>query len=190
MLTLCLTFGSQKKHISLGRQASYIVKLSRKEDLSNCNNWRRRSVARKVLAGVILSSLATTVHIHLRKEQAGFRKSRSCADQIFKVPQILAESRVRMDSNSICPLYRRAKAFDTVNRPTLWRILVQFGIIKMLYSDFMISLQESSVETTVLGKLRYGRDVKQCRLLSPLVFPCCIDWLMKETTKNAKKDIT
>jgi hypothetical protein len=62
-------------------QDGVIVRLPKKGDLSNCNNWRGitlLSVPGKVFCAVLLSRLRTTVDALLREEQAGFRTHRSC----------------------------------------------------------------------------------------------------------------
>jgi hypothetical protein len=55
-----------------------IIKIPKKGDLSNCNNWRGitlLSTPSKVLTRIILNRIQNTVERHLRKEQAGFRKN-------------------------------------------------------------------------------------------------------------------
>jgi ribosomal protein L30/L7E len=62
-----------------------IIKIPKKGDLSNCNNWRGitlLSIPSKILTRIILNRIQNTVERHLRKEQAGFRKHRSCVDLI------------------------------------------------------------------------------------------------------------
>ena len=79
----------------MSSKTGLIVKLPKKGDLTNCNNWRGimlLSVTYKVLSRVVLNRLTTTVDPLLRKEQAGFRKGRGCADQIFTLRQIVEQS--------------------------------------------------------------------------------------------------
>jgi len=62
-----------------------IIKILKKGDLSNWNNWRwvtLLSIPSKILTSIILNRIQNTVKQHLRKEQAGFRKHRSCVDFI------------------------------------------------------------------------------------------------------------
>lgn len=99
------------------------------------------SVTYKVLSRVVLNRLTTTVDPLLRKEQAGFRKGRDCADQIFTLRQIVEQS-IEWSSTVYANFIDFTKAFDSVNRPTLRRILGHYGIpdklvsiIIMLYSD-------------------------------------------------------
>ena len=151
------------------------------------------SVTSKVLSRVILNRLSETSDTLLRKEQAGFRKGRSCADQIFTLRQIVEQSN-EWNTTIYANFIDFAKAFDSINRPALWRILSHYGIpdkmisiIKLMYTEFKAQVicgpsltQEFAIQT----------GVKQGCLLSPLLFSFCIDWLMRETTRNSKRGIT
>ncbi|CAH1266800.1 Hypp3579 [Branchiostoma lanceolatum] len=64
---------------------------------------------------------------HLRDQLAGFRKNRSCTDQITTLRIILEQS---IEWNS--PLYINfidyEKVFDSLDRPALWKLLRHYGI--------------------------------------------------------------
>ncbi len=80
-----------------------LIKLQKKGDLRNCSNYRGimlLSVPGKVLNRIILERMKMTVDIQLRDEQAGFRKNRSCSDQITTLRIIVEQS---LEWNS--PLY-------------------------------------------------------------------------------------
>ncbi|XP_056020464.1 uncharacterized protein LOC130054522 [Ostrea edulis] len=98
----------------------------------------------KVLSRVILDRIAEVTDPLMRQKQAGFRKGKSCVDQIFALRQILEQSN---EWNS--PLYINfidfIKAFDSVNRLALERILRHYGIpdkiisiIKMQYTELNV----------------------------------------------------
>jgi len=72
-----------------------IIKIPKKGNLANCNNWRGitlLSTPNKILARVILNRIQGTVEQHLRKEQAGFRKHESCVDLVNTSRIILEQS--------------------------------------------------------------------------------------------------
>ena len=74
-----------------------IVKLPKKGDLSDCNNWRGitlLSVTSKVLSGIIHRRILEKIDALLREEQDGFRLGRSCSEHIFTMRQILEQSKV------------------------------------------------------------------------------------------------
>ena len=107
-----------------------IVKLPKKGDLSLCKNWRGitlLSITSKVFSRVILDRISEALDPLLRKEQAGFRKGKSCGDHIFTLRQILEQCQ---EWNT--PFYANfvdfKKAFDSIHRDSLWRILRHYGI--------------------------------------------------------------
>ena len=62
-----------------------LVKIPKKEDTANCDNWRGitlLSVPSKVFTRVLLSRIKEHANLRLQKEQAGFHRNRSCIDQI------------------------------------------------------------------------------------------------------------
>ena len=95
----------------------------------------------KVFSKIILNRLGAGIDPQLCNEQAGFRKGKSCGDHVFTLSQILEHSK---EWNTLYPTFiDLEKAFDSVHRESLWRILRHYGIpskivniIRMLYSDF------------------------------------------------------
>lgn len=59
--------------------------------------------------------------------QAGFRKGRSCADHIFNVRRLLEYARDKNKQVFMCMVDLK-KAYDSVNRAALWRILEKYRI--------------------------------------------------------------
>lgn len=172
-----------------------IVKLPKKGDLSDCNNWRGitlLSLTSKIFSRIILQRTTTAVDTILRQEQAGFRKGRSCIDHIFVLRQILEQSH---EWNS--PLYLVfvdfEKAFDSLHRASLWRILRHYGIPQKLV-NIIQSLYEN-IECQVIhdNKLTepFGVDtgVKQGCILSPMLFSLAVDWLMRNVTEGRRQGI-
>ena len=78
--------------------------------------------------------MKTEVDRLLREEQAGFRKERSCTDHIATLRVIIEQS---LEWNS--PLYITfldfEKAFDSVDRTVLWKLLAHYGFIKDHQTD-------------------------------------------------------
>ena len=68
-----------------------IVKLRKKGNPCDCDNCRGIMlliITRKVLCQVLLKQLKKNIDAKLREEQAGFRHSQSCNEQIFTVRNI------------------------------------------------------------------------------------------------------
>ncbi|KAJ8408520.1 hypothetical protein AAFF_G00259340 [Aldrovandia affinis] len=73
-------------------RSGVIVTLPKKGNQSDCNNWQGitlLSIPGKVFCSVLLQCLKTEVDNILREEQAGFRKVRSCSEQIFTLRNII-----------------------------------------------------------------------------------------------------
>jgi hypothetical protein len=97
------------------------VKLPKKGDVSNCQNWRGiqlLSLPSKVFTRIILERIKHAVNECLQDEQAGFRCRRLCTDQIATLWIIIEQS---LEWRS--PLYINfvdfRKAFDMVDHNTL-----------------------------------------------------------------------
>ena len=89
--------------------------------MQDCNNYRGimlLSVPGKVLNRVILDRLKTGVDAKLRDHQAGFRKDRSCTDQIATL-RIIVEQSMEWDSSLYIHFVDYEKAFDSLDRDTL-----------------------------------------------------------------------
>ena len=106
-----------------------LIKLPKKGDLSYCKNWRGimlLNMASKVFCRVILERIKTALDEKLREEQAGFRAGRSCTDQIAKL-RIIVEQSIEWQSSLYVNFIDFEKAFDSISREVLWRLLRHYG---------------------------------------------------------------
>ena len=161
-----------------------IVKLPKQGDLSNCNNWRGitlLSLTSKMFIKIILKRLTKALEQHIREEQAGFRKGKSCSDHIHTLRQILEQ---REEWNT--PLYANfldfEKAFDSLHRESLWSIMRHYGIpakivniITMLCTDFSAQVIRSN---SLIDAFEIKTGVNQGCILSPFLFMLSMDWIM------------
>jgi len=98
-----------------------IIKLPKKESLKDCNNWRGiilLSTPGKVFSRVLLNRLQDVADCTLRDEQVGFRKGRSCTEQIFTLRNIIEQS-LEHQQDLVINFIDFKKTFDTVHRPSL-----------------------------------------------------------------------
>ena len=166
-------------------KSGVIVKIPKKGDLSNTNNWRGitlLSIPGKVLCGIIADRIRPAVDTILREEQAGFRANRSCADQIFSLRRLIEKMKYKRRVLLINYIDFE-KAFDSLHRDTLWNILRDYGIpakivdiIKDLYEGSECCVQVGDEYTTWF---RIITGVRQGCILSPLLFIIVIDWILK-----------
>ena len=182
-----LNFVWEKEEIPDDWKRGLLVKLTKKGDLSQCGNWRGimlLSIPSKVLTRVILNRIKVAVDEVLRDEQAGFRKDRSCIDQIATLRIIKWSS----------PLYLIfvdfEKAFDSVDREAMWRILRHYGIpdkiinmLKVQYRGFTCQVLHGG---TMTEPIEVKTGVRQGCLLSPLLFLVVLDWVSKNAYEGTR----
>ena len=173
----------------------HLVKLPKKGDLSNCNNYRGitlLSIPGKVFNRILLDRMKEVVDGQLRDQQAGFRKNRSCADQIATLRIILEQSE-EWKCSLLVNFVDYEKAFDSVDRNTLWKIMRHYGIPPKI-----VNLTEKMYDGTNCRIIHEGRltdsfsiktGVRQGCLLSPFLFILALDWVMRETTTGRRNGI-
>ena len=84
----------EEEEIQSDWKTRLIVKLPKKDDLSMYINWRGitlLSITSKVFSRVILDTISVAIDPLMSKEQACFRKGRSCGDHIFTLRQIMEQ---------------------------------------------------------------------------------------------------
>ncbi|KAI8500370.1 hypothetical protein Bbelb_219360 [Branchiostoma belcheri] len=177
----------QEEKIPQDWQKGTIIKLPKKGDLTDCKNWRGImliSVASKILCRVILNRTANAMESRLRDNQAGFRPNRSCSDQIATL-RIIVEQSIEFNSQLYAVFIDYEKAFDSVDRTTLWKILAHYGIpgkiinmVKVFYANFQAQVLH---EGDLTAPFNMTTGVRQGCLLSPLLFITALDWIMGET---------
>ncbi|VDP27311.1 unnamed protein product [Schistosoma curassoni] len=116
-----------------------LIKIPKKGDLSNCDNYRGitlLSITGKVFNRVLLNKMKNSVDAQLRDQQAGFRKDRSCTDQIATL-WIIVEQSIEWNSSLHINFIDHKEAFDSVNRTTLWKLLRYYGQSSLLTSYFI-----------------------------------------------------
>ena len=174
-----------KEEIPADWRKGLLVKLPKHGDLSQCGKWRGitlLSIPSKVLTRIILDRMKDAIDSRLRDEQAGFRKERACTDQIATL-RIIIEQSIEWQSSLYVSFIDFEKAFDSVDRQTIWNILGHYGvpekivrIIRELYNYFtcqVIHDGKLSEEFQVLSGVRQG-----C-LLSPILFLVVLDWVTR-----------
>ena len=180
----------EEEEIPLEWKEGLLIKIPKKGDLGLCSNYRRitlLSVSGKVLNRIILERLKGPVDRTLRDQQAGFRPGRPCIDQITRL-RIIVEQSIEWNS----PLYANfvdfQKAFDSLDRESLWKLLRHYGVpIKF------VNLIRNSYEGLSCRVVHEGRStekfdkktgVRQGCLLSYFLFILAIDWTTRGVTNR------
>lgn len=162
-----------------------IVKLPKKGNLADCNNWRGitlLSVPGKVFCLVLLKRILRAVDQALRDEQAGFRSGRSCTEQIFALRNIIEQSS-EYQKPLLVNFIDFKKAFDSVHRKSLWNIARLYGIPQRFIAIFQNLYQDSSccirTDTGHTAFFTIETGVRQGCILSPFFFLMMMDFVMR-----------
>ncbi|KAK1792372.1 hypothetical protein P4O66_012322, partial [Electrophorus voltai] len=144
-----------------------IVKLPKKANTADCNNWRGitlLSVPGKVFCSVLLRHLQQAVDKILQEELAGFRAGRSCSKQIYTLRNII-EQCIEFQQPLLINFIDFKKAFDSnLYISSSCCVRTDDG-----YTDFF------NIET----------GVKQGCILSPILFLLTVDYVMKKVMMSS-----
>ena len=173
----------------------HVVKIPKKGDLGKCDNYRGitlLSIPGKIFNRVLLNRIKNAADAKLRDEQAGFRSNRSTIDQIATL-RIIIEQSLEWNSPVIVNFLDYEKAFDSIDRDTLWKIMRNHGIPQKLVNLISSMYEGTNCRIIHEGQLSDAFDirtgVRQGCLLSPFLFILAVDWLMKETTKGRRNGL-
>jgi hypothetical protein len=75
----------EQEELPKERTKGIIIKLPKKGDLTNCNDWRGitlLSSSSKIFSRIILNRIKRHIENKLRREKMGFQEGRSCIDQV------------------------------------------------------------------------------------------------------------
>ena len=100
-----------------GMEEGMSHRASNKGDLSLCSNYRGialLSIPGKVFNRVLLNRLKDAANPHLRDHQVGFRKNRSCADQIVNAHHLGAA--IGIELISLRQFYRLRRHLTALTR--------------------------------------------------------------------------
>ncbi len=174
-----------------------IITVPKKGDTSHCSNNRGitlRSTASKLFQIIILQRLQNGLEDLLRENQCGFRRNRSCIDQLYSLRCIIHNC---IEYN--IPLYINfidfKAAFDSINRGFIWRAFEHYGLPQKYIRVFQAFFRSTVSAVRHNGEISEWFSVKsgtgQGDIQGPPLFNVCINLaaqlaeLSKALTKGA-----
>lgn len=158
------------------RDALIVTIYKKKGDRAVCGNHRGISllaIAGKVLAKIILMRLQRISEEALPESQSGFRAGRSTADMIFTLRQ-LQEKAIEQHRPLYIVFVDFTKAFDTVDRSTLWKVLKIYGcpeqLIQIIRNFHLDMKAQVSIGGEPSEEFSVNHGVKQGCVLAPTLF--------------------
>ena len=171
---------------------STIVPIHKKGGVNLPENYRGislTSVFSKIFTGVLNKRPQTWAsdNFLISEEQAGFRKGYATVDNVFILHSLIRDCLDRKRKLYVAFIDYK-KAFDSINRNALWKILEQNGIdgkmldvLKSIYSE-VVSCVRSDIGTTKYFNCSKG--LKQGCILSPILFSYIIQVVTNEVCRR------
>ncbi|VDO91768.1 unnamed protein product [Schistosoma margrebowiei] len=107
---------------------------------------------------------------------------RSCTDQIATL-RIIVEESVEWNSSLYINFNDYEKAFDSVDRRTLWKLLRHYGVPEKIVNIIRNSYDRLQCKVVHGGQLtdafQVRTGVRQGCLLFPFFFLLVVDWIVK-----------
>lgn len=171
---------------------SQIIPFPKKGDLSLATNYRGislLSIAAKIYNKLILNRLVPKVEPLLRNNQNGFRRGRSTLSQILTLRRIIEECKF-CNLDVILIFIDFSKAFDSIDRTTMFEILELYGIpsqivdaIKVLYTNNSSTILSPDGETPAFD-IKAG--ILQGDTLAPFLFIIVVDYVLRMSLDLSK----
>lgn len=164
-----------------------IVTIYKKGDRTDCGNYRGislLSIAGKIFARILLDRLSQHITPEVVPEsQCGFRSNRSTIDMIFSLRQ-LQEKCIEHDQPLYIVFVDFTKAFDTVGRTGLWKLLRKYGcpekftsMIESLHTGMKANVSDRGESSETFD---VTNGVKQGCVLAPTLFSIFLSAMLEE----------
>nr|VZI44272.1 unnamed protein product [Spirometra erinaceieuropaei] len=178
------------------KDATIVHLYKRKGNRQVCDNHRGISllnIGGIISARILLNRLNNHLEQGLLPEsQCGFRRHRGTTDMIFAARQLqekCQEMRTHLYSTFVDP----TKAFDTVNREGLWKIMQKFGcperftqMVRQLHDGMMARVTDNGAVSEAFA---VTNGVKQGCVLAPTLFSLMFSAILMDAYRNERPGI-
>ena len=153
-----------------------VVPIPKKGNLRCCDNWRGiclLDVIGKVFARIVKERLQVIAERILPDSQCGFRKKRGCVDMIFVARQLIEKVREH-DDHLFVLFVDLQKAYDSVPRIAMWKVLEKYGtppkllsVVRSFHEGMQAEVQSGSA---VSEKFEVKNGLRQGCPIAPTLF--------------------
>nr|VZI47122.1 unnamed protein product [Spirometra erinaceieuropaei] len=178
------------------KDATIVHLYKRKGNRQVCDNHRGISllnIAGKIFARILLNRLNNHLEQGLLPDsQCGFRRHRGTTDMIFAARQ-LQEKCQEMRTHLYSTFVDLTKAFDTVNREGLWKIMQKFGcperftqMVRQLHNGMMARVTDNGAVSEAFA---VTNGVKQGCVLAPTFFSLMFSAMLMDAYRDERPGI-
>ena len=172
-----------------------IIPVPKSGDLSKPDNYRGISlicIIAKIYNRLILNRIRGVIDLKLRINQNGFRSSRTTVAQILALRRVIEGVKAN-NLKAILTFIDFRKAFDSIHRAKMMRILKVYGIppnllqgIEKMYSNTKARIVTPDGETD-LFEITAG--VLQGDTLAPFLFIIVLDYALRKATDGKEEEL-
>lgn len=162
-----------------------IIPIYKKGDPAEPSNYRGISLLStitKIYNKLLLDRIYDKVNEKLAQSQRGFRRNSSTIQAINTLRRIL-EGHYKKDIPIVLTFVDFSKAFDSINREAMWKILAYYGIpdkiIKAIKTMYNNSYSRISYNGQLSEKFKINSGILQGDALSPFLFITVLDFALK-----------
>ena len=167
-----------------------IVPVHKKGSKVKCENYRGislLSIPSKAYARILDERIRGVTESKVLEAQGGFRKGRSCTDQLFTIRQ-LSEKMIEKNKKMVVACVDLEKAYDRVGRDKLWKVLEEYGVKGRLLRAIRSLYKKSEGCVRVKDELSswfpITQGVRQGCVMSPWLFNVFMDKIVREGMEN------
>ncbi|BHF83769.1 hypothetical protein SprV_0902691500 [Sparganum proliferum] len=175
------------------KDATIVHLYKRKGNRQVCDNHRGISllnIAGKIFARILLNRLNNHLEQSLLPgSQCGFRRYRATMDMIFAARQ-LQEKCQEMRTHLYPTFADLTKAFDTVNREGLWKIMQKFGcperfikMVRQLHDGIMARVTDNEAVSEAFA---VTNGLKQGCVLAPTIFSLMFSAMLMDAYRGER----
>ena len=171
-------------------QRAVIVPVHKKGSKVKCENYRGislLSIPSKAYARILDERIRSVTESKVLEAQGGFRKGRSCTDQLFTIRQS-SEKMIEKNKKMVVACVDLEKAYDRVGRDKLWKVLEEYGVkgrlLKAIRSLYKKSEGCVRVKDELSSWFPITQGVRQGCVMSPWLFNVFMDKIVREGMEN------
>ena len=171
-----------------------ILPFPKKGDLGLAKNYRGitlTSITTKIYNALLRNRIEPQIDNILRKNQNGFRRSRSMTSQILTIRRILEGVRAK-NLQATLLFVDFTKAFDSIHRRKMEQILLAYDLpketvaaITILYRNTKVKLRSSDGDAEYFDIVA---GVLQGDTLAPYLFIICLDYVLRTSIDKIREN--